>query len=65
MAQRMTFVACKSYEVQVLSEYSHIFIYDLPVAASCYERKSSCDRLECIACKVKIFAIWPLTMFVD
>lgn len=49
-----------------LSEYSHIFIYDLPMAASCYEGKlSSCDRLDCIACKVKIVAVWPLSIFMD
>lgn len=49
-----------------LSEYSHIFIYDLPMAASCYEGKlSSCDRLDCIACKVKIVAFWPLSIFMD
>ncbi|EGV95454.1 hypothetical protein I79_001819 [Cricetulus griseus] len=48
MAQRMAFCNMQILRnSKVLSEYSHIFTYDLPMAASCYIGKSSsCDRLE-------------------
>lgn len=60
--KKMTFCGMQIlWNSNIFSEYSHLFIYVLLVAASCYKGKwCSCDRLDCIACKVKMFAVRPL-----